>query len=475
MKRLLYQIIPLIITLLCSTGCLRLLLGDSDNKPTPFEAVDLGLPSGVLWASQNLDADRPWDVGERYAWGAKDPYNPNIRNYPFIVDGSLTGYNYDEGSGVVDNRYILDPEDDVATVKLGADWRMPTKWEFDELRDNCIWESSKHYGITGFTITSKVNSNSIFLPAYQARGILRIDYYDYWTSCLNYQYNDPFKAFEFDPSEKSHHICERSYCWFIRPVMARRASVEGVALKESKMSFPAGKTKKLRVDFTPADALDKRITWSSDDDSVAYIDENGNLTALFPGETRITAFSEALSQSAVTDVTVEDFIVPKKVDLGLPSGALWADRDLGAIEEDDLGLKFAWGAIRPTTDYNDPNYVGVGYDPDYKLLTSDHDAATVILGPGWRTPGPAYFRELAENCEVSFDRSTSIFTLVSKTNGNKLHLSSGAYWTSSKTHIFGLVVTTGSNVEPRFQTSYISVAQGFLVRPVFDESMLNQE
>lgn len=468
MKRRQPQITLLLVMLFCSTGCLGLPQDDSDNKPTPFEPVDLGLPSGVLWASQNLGADRPWDLGEQYAWGESDTWNRG--EYSFLVEGSLTGYNYDEGRGVVDDRYILDPEDDVATVKLGAEWRMPTKWDFEELRDNCIWEKSTHYGVSGFTVTSKVNTNSIFLPAHKYSFILGLaqnNTWLYWTSCLNYQDNDSFKAFSFAAEENSLLLLERDCGLYIRPVKARRASVESIALKEQRMTLRAGKTKKLGVVFIPIDALDKRIAWSSEDSTTAYIDAKGNLTALFPGETRITAFSEALNHSTSMDVTIDSFIVPKKVDLGLPSRTLWADRNLSSIEENDIGLKFAWGELRPKVTFSDLNYIGEGKDPDIISLDSEHDAAAVILGPGWHIPNTADFRELADNCEISYDLNTRIFTLVSRINGNKLHLPPSYYWTSSKTHIFGLVATTGLNGESSFKTP-ISVVEGYPIRPIFN-------
>ena len=76
------------------------------DDPKELEAVDLGLPSGTLWASQNLLADRPWALGKTFRWGETQPGEAS-GEYCFLEDGKLTKYNFDEAQGVVDSRYIL--------------------------------------------------------------------------------------------------------------------------------------------------------------------------------------------------------------------------------------------------------------------------------------------------------------------------------------------------------------------------------
>ena len=100
----------------------------------------------------------------------------------------MTKYCTDSDYGTVDNKTVLDPEDDVAHVKWGGSWRMPTKKEQDELRNNCDWEWTTLNGVKGYKVIGP-NGNSIFLPAAGYRYGLDVSfrgYYGYyWSSLLN--------------------------------------------------------------------------------------------------------------------------------------------------------------------------------------------------------------------------------------------------------------------------------------------------
>lgn len=133
---------------------------------TPI-AVDLGLPSGVKWASINLGASKPEEYGDYYAWGettTKEVYDNSTYKW-FDSDGNLTKYNSDPLWGTVDNKTELELEDDAAHVYLGNNWRTPTWKEWRELYSNCDWAWVTINGVNGFRVTSKANENSIFLPA----------------------------------------------------------------------------------------------------------------------------------------------------------------------------------------------------------------------------------------------------------------------------------------------------------------------
>ena len=133
------------------------------NSAIPaYEAVDLGL--SVKWANKNLGTDFPEDTGEYYAWGeteTKDDYTTDTYKwYDYPSWTKYTGH---------DNKTILDEEDDVAHVKLGGDWRMPSHAEFDELaatmfNSNYQWNWKTVNGQDGVEITYTVNGNCIFLP-----------------------------------------------------------------------------------------------------------------------------------------------------------------------------------------------------------------------------------------------------------------------------------------------------------------------
>ena len=141
--------------------------GDSPDV-SPGEAIDLGLPSGTKWASCNVGATKPEEYGGYYAWGEteeKDKYNWS--NYKWSEGDyfPLTKYITKSEYGTVDNKKVLDPEDDVAQVKWGGDWRMPTKDDLKELFDNTTNEWTTLNGVNGLKFTSKTNGNVIFLPA----------------------------------------------------------------------------------------------------------------------------------------------------------------------------------------------------------------------------------------------------------------------------------------------------------------------
>ena len=160
------------------------------------EYVDLGLPSGIKWATCNVGATSPEEYGGYYAWGeTEEKSNYDWSTYKWCNGSydSMTKYCTDGSYGTVDNKTVLDPEDDVARVKWGGSWRMPTKAEQDELRDNCTWTWTTQNGVDGYKVTGP-NGNSIFLPATGCRsgaGVLhRGSYGDYWSSSLGSSYSD---------------------------------------------------------------------------------------------------------------------------------------------------------------------------------------------------------------------------------------------------------------------------------------------
>ena len=155
--------------------------------------VDLGLPSGTLWATCNVGADSPEDYGDYFAWGetqTKDNYSWGAYQYCNGSYSTLTKYcNYSNYgyNGFTDTLITLVPEDDAATVRWGAGWRMPTRQEWNELLENTTIIRTTQNGVNGQLFTA-ANGNSIFLPAagYLEGGTLRsagsIGYY--WSSSL---------------------------------------------------------------------------------------------------------------------------------------------------------------------------------------------------------------------------------------------------------------------------------------------------
>ena len=172
---------------------------------TPM-AVDMGL--SVKWASFNLGASKPEEYGDYYAWGETEPYYSSLdplvwkggkeagyawSSYKWCMGDEYTMTKYCSSSdfgfnGFTDTKTVLDPEDDVAHVNLGGNWRMPTDSEWTELMENCTWTWTTQNGVNGRLVTSG-NGNSIFLPAAGYRSDTSLDsvgsYGRYWSSSLS--------------------------------------------------------------------------------------------------------------------------------------------------------------------------------------------------------------------------------------------------------------------------------------------------
>ena len=150
------------------------------STPTPpaeeVEYVDLGLPSGLKWATCNLGANSPEQPGDYYAWGETEPKERYVwSTYKHAkavtkADGStdypLTKYCSDAEMGLdgfTDGKTRLEPADDAATVKLGTPWRMPTEAEIEELVAGCTWTKETINGTPCLRATSKANGKSIVI------------------------------------------------------------------------------------------------------------------------------------------------------------------------------------------------------------------------------------------------------------------------------------------------------------------------
>ena len=143
--------------------------------------VDLGLPSGVKWAICNIGATTPEGYGDYYAWGeteTKTYYDwgtykwmtSGQSSWKYVnkyqcADNETSACWYNGSTFIGDGKTTLELSDDVAHVKWGGSWRMPTMTEFKELEENCTWTWTTQNGVNGYKVTSNKNGNSIFLPA----------------------------------------------------------------------------------------------------------------------------------------------------------------------------------------------------------------------------------------------------------------------------------------------------------------------
>ncbi len=158
------------------------------------DIVDLGLTSGLLWATKNVGANLMTDYGSYFAWGETVGYGqgishdfsistykwyktttettvdndgntittPTVGYTKYIPKGYAASYGYD---GFYDNKIVLETADDAAAANWGGDWRMPTWAEWNELKSQCTWTWLTLNGVNGYKVESKTNGNYIFLPA----------------------------------------------------------------------------------------------------------------------------------------------------------------------------------------------------------------------------------------------------------------------------------------------------------------------
>ena len=146
----------------------------ADGQQNGHDYVDLGLPRGTKWATVNIGASVPEDCGNYYAWGEieiKEDYSWNTYKYFFDNNGNYVPYDdkwcvesgelKDIGSDIAGTQY------DVAHMKWGDSWKIPTSAQMDELqnREYCEWIWTFLNGVKGYIITSKLNGKSMFLPA----------------------------------------------------------------------------------------------------------------------------------------------------------------------------------------------------------------------------------------------------------------------------------------------------------------------
>ena len=217
--------------------------GGSQNNPEELtitgDALDLGIVMTrtdgttykLYWAKSNLSdkglCTNPEDYGDYYAWGEtapKENYSWSTYKFSTSFSGPFFKYNTISSYGTVDNRTVLEPGDDVAHVKLGGKWRMPTDAEWKELRTKCTWTWTTNYNGTGVRgrIVTAANGNSIFLPAAGGRygtGLGDVGSYGcYWSSSLHP--NGTYRAWrvEFTSGDICRYGYQRCAGLSVRPV-----------------------------------------------------------------------------------------------------------------------------------------------------------------------------------------------------------------------------------------------------------------
>lgn len=201
------------------------------------KVVDLGL--SVKWAGYNVGAIKPEEFGDYFAWGETEPYYEAGHAYDYSCSNwkegksgySWSSYKWCFGTfesitkyNGTDGKTVLDPEDDAATANWGADWRMPTYSEMNELENKCEWIRTAYNGVSGYKVISRVKGYTdvaIFLPAagYRYGDSLYNVGSDgcYWSSSRYYSSAASYLYFDAGNVDPSNYI-GRYFGQSVRPV-----------------------------------------------------------------------------------------------------------------------------------------------------------------------------------------------------------------------------------------------------------------
>ena len=408
--------ISIIIFLGCLLGLNMSLSAQSTGTENGHEWVDLGLPSGLKWATCNIGANSPEEYGNYYAWGevlTKDEYTQA---------NSLTyGKEMEDISGNV--------QYDAATANWGGDWRMPTKAEIQELIDKCTWTWTTQNGVNGYKVTGPSGA-SIFLPAAGYFNGASFNsgscgYGLYWSSAP-YTTSHAYYLL-FDSGSHLTNNYNRSSGYSVRPVKSR-VGIETPCVTASVVEF-TDITAIIKTYATDggAELTERGFYWgtnpnpSETDNKFVLENTVGNNTNTLVNLTPNTTYyvkayatnSEGTSYSEVVSfTTLAESAYNEYVDLGLPSGLKWATCNIGATSPEEYGNYYAWGEVLPKDTYTEANSLTYGKQMD-DISGTQYDAATANWGGDWRMPTKAEYDELLNNC-------TWIWTKQNGVNGYKV-------------------------------------------------------
>ena len=477
-----------------SVKCMVTVLSSDLVDYIDHDYVDLGL--SVQWATVNVGAYMPETSGDYYAWGETEPYYEKDLNDELVWrSDKSSGYtwqsyfdaiNYGESFAKYngkDERLVLDSNDDVAHVKWGGDWRMPTDYEFEELIEECTWREVQRYGVWGYAIESKktgYEGNSIFLPSAGYRtGAVKESVYDhyYWTSSFISEYlygeaNSSAVGFYSASSYYSKLSYNNRYLGFtVRPVIPfTDKDLKEIKINANKISLYSGETDTLRVTLYKKNG--KILSgyspkWNSSDEMIATVSSTGAVKALGVGTCVVKAYFGSIVDSCTITVNDPNSIAHDYVDLGL--SVKWATTNVGAYSPEAYGDYFAWGETEPYYESGQAHIKGCiwksgktsGYywlsykycsseiinwvtvntifkynDEDKKaILDLEDDAAHVLWGGNWRMPTKDEFEELIDktNCNWTYTTRNGVkgYLITSRITGNSIFLpASGSRYTT---------------------------------------------
>lgn len=417
------------------------------------EFVDLGLPSGTLWAKHNIGATKPEEAGDFIAWGELEPK----------AEYTSQNYKWPDIDKISNNRELY-PVFDVCTQKLGERFCLPSNEQLLELV-SCDHQLDTLNGVKGLTFTGP-NGNSIFLPiAIEPGDTFHESYYlsSHSGACLNVS------------GRPIHMSFNNGYKGMLARPVYKEEKPTKLELSSAKLELYLGSSPaSLRIYPEQDHFGESEMSWTSSNDEVATV-KDGIVTPVAPGHCVVVCHYEDLRAYCEVVVTnrkdTTKAAIHEYVDLGLPSGNLWATTNIGAESPISYGDDFSWGNVLPNTIkgcYTCGDIwwgLSISELMDKNVITKDtvlaplYDAAKYNWGDEWTVPTKADFEELLENCEIQYtfvEIETTMYynkkeevtiTKFIGPNGNELILPNaghptentiylpGRYWTSTPNEV----------------------------------------
>ena len=410
--------------------------------------VDLGLPSGKLWATCNVGATKPTESGDYFAWGEiKTKKDYSWSTYKWCTVDSKGALKKLLKYGEIDSTTVLEPKDDAASANWGLAWRMPTMKESQELVNGCDWKWTTDYQgtkVAGMVGTSKKNGNKIFLPmtySYTGTKLTTTVNDGYiWSSTLSTAVDGQGNGYD---NKKGDHSGSGYYYKnidkHIEIAHVNRclgACVRAVVSGDSCGKFPSYTVRFFGPDSSLIESQDVPRYSSAVAPIAPELEDHEFIGWSDSSFTNVDSDIDVYAQYERETINGHVFI-----DLDLPNGTLWASQNVGAKEPTDIGDYFAWGETTSKPNYSPETYKWCTVDSTGAMdsllkynsidsiivLDPKDDAATANLGEGWRMPTMKEAEELVDGCdwEWTYDyQGTNVAGIVgtSKKNGNTIFL-----------------------------------------------------
>ena len=362
--------------------------------------LDLGLSSGIRWATCNVGASIPSEYGNYYAWGEIEPKESYTQQ-------NCVTWEQEIGEISGNTQY------DAARANWGGGWRMPTQEVYEELIEECEWEWTSEGGHNGYRVTGP-NGNSIFLPAagyfngtsLKGAGTGGL----YWSSTPDRMNSQKTNGLNFLRVSFFTDWSYRCYGCSVRPVLGMHIKTNDVTGITETTAICGGNV----GDDGETTIIARGVCWSTSEnptisdphttDGSEAGSFTSNITGLSSGTTYYvraylttvdgTLYGRQKRFTTNGQINGYDF-----VDLGLSSGLKWATCNVGASSPSEYGNYYAWGEIEPKESYTVGTNVTWGQEIEEIGGNPQYDAATANCGGTWRMPTREEVDELINECE----------------------------------------------------------------------------